>query len=350
MFDSIKKYILWPLASIVGFLVIIELILLLVGINPYPKGRDFTVNRAPDYPEVFLKDKDLFWRLRPDQTITSEFFKGKTYRINRQGFRGGDFEIEKKGLRVAVLGNSCAFGWSVTYKETFADILRQKLIGAGIENAQVYNFAVPGYSSFQGKRNYRKYVRDYGPDILIVAFGWNDQWLAANARPDREQRMPTAPIIALQNILARFRFYRLYKNIVFSIMPGSASKDGNNHLARVSIDDFKANLTEIIDTARSDGPRVILLTSPIPSLLTYYGTRGRSFLHENHHFYNNAVRETAAVNSVGLIDLAAIFDRYDNLFDDVEKDPFHYNSRGHNLAATEIFRFLMQEDYLNTQP
>jgi lysophospholipase L1-like esterase len=349
MFDDIKKYVLWPLVSIVGFLIIIELILLLVGINPYPKGCNFTVNRAPDYPEVFLKDKDLFWRLRPDQTITSEFFKGKTYRINRQGFRGGDFEIEKKGLRVAVLGNSCAFGWSITYEETFADILRQRLIGAGIEKAQVYNFAVPGYSSFQGKLNYSKYIRDYKPDVLIVAFGWNDQWLAANARPDNKQKMPPTPVIAVQNILARFRFYRLYKSIILSIMPEPASKDGNSHLARVSLNDFKVNLSEIIDTARSDGTRVILLTSPIPSLPTYYGTGGRSFLHENHHFYNDAVRETAAVNSVGLVDLAAVFDRYYNLFDDVEKDPFHYNSRGHDLAATEIFRFLMQENYLNSQ-
>ena len=349
MFDDIKKYVLWPLASVVGFLVIIELVLLLAGIDPHPQGRDFTVNRAPDYPRVFLKDKDLIWRLRPSQTITSEFFKGKTYRINRQGFRGGDFEIEKKGLRVAVLGNSCAFGWSVTYEETFADILRQKLIGSGIENAQVYNFAVPGYSSFQGKRNHRKYIRDYEPDILIVAFGWNDQWLAANARPDNKQKMPPTAIIAMQNILARFRFYRLYKSLIFSILPGSDSEDGAGRLARVSLNDFKVNLSEIIDTARSDGARVILLTSPIPSLPTYYGTRGRSFLHENHQFYNDVVRETAAVNSVGLVDLAAIFDRYDNLFDDVEKDPFHYNSRGHDLAAVEIFRFLVHENYLNSQ-
>jgi hypothetical protein len=100
------------------------------------------------------------------------------------------------------------------------------------------------------------------------------------------------------------------------------------------------NLSEIIDSAKADDAKIILLTSPIPSLATYFNSTGRSYLHENHLIYNDAIRETAAVHSVGLVDLAAIFDQYSNLFDNPEKDPFHYNKLGHDLAAVEIFKFI----------
>ena len=66
MMDGLKKYFFFPLLSIILFLLLAESILRLAGLDPHPPGLDFTVNRAPDYPEVFLKDHDLFWRLRPD--------------------------------------------------------------------------------------------------------------------------------------------------------------------------------------------------------------------------------------------------------------------------------------------
>lgn len=339
MNTSMKKYIIWPLISIIVFSILAELTLIIIDVNPHPQGRDFTVNRALDYPEVFLKDSYLFWRLRPDQHITSEFFEGKTYQINRLGFRGGNFRLTREGLRVAVLGNSCSFGWGVGFRETFGYLIQQQLRSAGYERAQVYNYSVPGYSSFQGKRNYLKNVSKFKPDILIITFGWNDQWLAANARPDNLQEFPPEIIVALQNIMARSRFYRFMKSAVFSILPAGES-DKAPPLARVSLDDFKMNLSEIIDSAKADDAKIILLTSPIPSLVTYFNSAGRSYLHENHLIYNDAIRETAAVHSVGLVDLAAIFDQYSNLFDNPEKDPFHYNKLGHDLAAVEIFKFI----------
>ncbi len=339
MVSRLKKYFLWPLASILVFMILFEGSLTILGIDPHPRGRNFTVNRAPDFPEVFLRDSHLFWRLRPDQTITSEFFEGKTYRINRQGFRGHDFQTSKSGLRVAILGNSCAFGWGVRYRETFAYLIQEQLQAAGQAQARVYNFSVPGYSSFQGKRNYLRNVRAYKPDIVIVTFGWNDHWLAANSIPDNKQQTPPEIIVAINNFLARLRSYRVLKSAIFSIIP-EEDLGSNIKLARVSLDDFRENLGDIITFARQDGARVILLTSPIPSLQTYFETGGRSILHENHLIYNDAIREMAAVYSTGLVDLAAIFDRYNNLFDNAGQDPFHYNKLGHDLAAVEIYKFM----------
>ena len=341
MLDRIRKYIFWPLISILIFVIMVEASLILFDINPHPKSRQFTVNRAPDYPEVFLKDAQLLWRLRPGQTITSEFFQGKTYRINRQGFRGDDFNSEKEGLRLAVLGNSCAFGWGVSEEETFARRLENKISRAEGNGAEVLNFSVPGYSSFQGVGNYAEMVRFYRPDILLVTFGWNDQWLSADDCPDKEQRTPPGPIIILQNHLARLRLYRLMQAMIYSTLPEPEYLKVKSRIPRVSLEDFQSNLGDIIRMAEGDGARVVLLTSPIPSLESYYGLDHKSVLHETHRYYNEIMKNTAALYSVGLVDLAAVFDRYDNLFDNVAKDPFHYNSRGHAVAAEAIFDFLV---------
>jgi lysophospholipase L1-like esterase len=334
---------LLPLISVTIFVIVVEATLWIFNIDPHPRGVEFTVNRALDYPDVFLKDRDLFWRLRPDRTIVSEFFEDKSYRINKQGFRGDDFKREKTGLKIAVLGNSCSFGWGIDEDSTFAGRLETYLHKqAGLWDAEVYNFSVPGYSSYQGVRNYKENIRPYNPDFLLVTFGWNDQWSSANDRPDNMQEMPPQWILDIYNLIGRTRLYRLYKSLIFAFRGPYETPVYRDQQARVGLADFKANLGEIIATARQDGVRVVLLTSPIPSMADYYHTSERSYMHERHYSYNEMTREAAATFSAGLVDLAAIFDQYDNLFDDVSKDPFHYNETGHALAAAEIYRFLME--------
>jgi lysophospholipase L1-like esterase len=339
----LKSRILLPVLSVGLFLLIVETALWVVGSDPHPRGVEFTVNRALDYPEVFFKDHHLFWRLRPGRTIVSEFFQGKSYRINKQGFRGDDFNIEKSGLRVAILGNSCSFGWGMTEQEAFAGRLQEMLRkDPGMESAEVYNFSVPGFSSYQGKHNYRLNVSPYRPDILLATFGWNDQWISANERPDKDQQMPPQMILDIHNFMAKFRFYRFFKELLFSIRTDQEIPVYRDQLARVDLADFKVNLGEIAETARRDGADVILMTSPIPSMETYYDSPQQSYMHERHYYYNDMTREAAAAYSVSLIDLAAIFDEHDDLFDDVARDPFHYNSRGHALAAEEIYRIISE--------
>lgn len=331
------RYLFRPVAAIAVFLLLAEALLHTVGSDPHPKGIDFIVNRAPDYPEAFLRDRDLFWRLRPGRTVVSEFFEGKSYRINKSGFRGDDFRLEKSGLRVAVLGNSCSFGWGVGDKETFAERLEDGLRrDPDFAGAEVYNFSVPGYSSFQGKRNYLRNVRPFRPDVLLVTFGWNDQWLSANNRPDKDQKLPPQVILDIHNVVGRLRFYRFLKGLIFSLAPRPETFEYRAELTRVNLADFKDNLGEIVAAARRDGTRVILLTSPIPSRRVLVGTPHPSIVYDLHQFYNDMTRETAADHSVELIDLAAVFDRQDGLFDDPGRDPFHYNRRGHAVAAEQI--------------
>lgn len=330
-----------PLLSIVLFVAAVELALRLAGVDPFFQNRFFVLNRALDYPGIFKKDHDLFWRLRPDRTVTSRFFIGRTYRTNSLGFNGPEVTPKKNRTRIITMGNSCTFGWGVAIENSYPRRL-EDLLGSGF---QVINAGVPGYTSLQGKRLYRSDLRQLRPDIVTVLFAFNDHWAAAGEIPDKQQELPPQWLLDIQNTLGRLHTYRVLRKLILSSVEPSMDSLYNRQapVYRVDPDDFRANLTELCRMIEADRARPVLLTSPIPDLATYYPPGHKSGLHAYHERYNKIVREVAAAENAGLVDLAIEFDRYDGLFDDPLVDPIHFNARGHRLAANTIAEYLRRE-------
>lgn len=100
--------------------------------------------------------------------------------INSAGFRGSDFSLAKTpGItRIAILGDSVAYGYSVPLEQTFARLLEKQLNEAG-HKVEVLNFAVNGYSTVAELELYKTRVRDYRPDIVLLAYVLNDPLPAA---------------------------------------------------------------------------------------------------------------------------------------------------------------------------
>lgn len=74
---------------------------------------------------------------------------------------------------LAVIGDSCTFGWDVSDDETFANRLAE-LARAEDVGVTVQLHAVPGYSSLEGYIQYQ--LRDApAPDVAVLAFGANDE-------------------------------------------------------------------------------------------------------------------------------------------------------------------------------
>ncbi len=46
----------------------------LLDLDLYSKSKAFPLNRDIDFPEIYQKDADLFWRFRPDFDTKSEQF------------------------------------------------------------------------------------------------------------------------------------------------------------------------------------------------------------------------------------------------------------------------------------
>jgi lysophospholipase L1-like esterase len=302
----------------------------------------FVLNRALDYPEVFDQDADLFWRLRPNQTVTSRFFEGRTYRINDDGLRGPAIPAIKSRRRVLLLGNSCTFGWGVARDSTFASMLQQRLG----DDYLVINAGIPGYSSLQGRRFLERDLVFLQPDFVVAMFGWNDQWAAASEIADKDQPHRSRWLVAIQNRLARLHTYRLLKKLLLDMTmpPPDDLFDRHAPVYRVSFDDYYANLREICQTADRFNAQCILMTEPQPSNLSYGVEVSGHPAVLRHQQYNATVRALAQAEGLPLVDAARAFDDHDNLYDNVRKDYIHFNARGHALIARLLEAKIRQLD------
>ena len=118
-------------------------------------------------------DPDLGWTLRPNQDfqVAGAGFR-YSIRTNSRGFRDSERSFAKPaGLkRVAVLGDSTAFGWGVDQDKMWSAQL-QGLLGQGVE---VLNFAVPGYSTDQELWLLEHEVVRYDVDLVLLGVVLND--------------------------------------------------------------------------------------------------------------------------------------------------------------------------------
>lgn len=96
-------------------------------------------------------------------------------RFNREGFRDIDHDLQKKGLRIAVLGDSFVAANQVDFEDNFHQLLQQSLNDTGLSNAEVLNYGVSGYSTAQSYKVYQDYAAKYSPDVVVYAlFMGND--------------------------------------------------------------------------------------------------------------------------------------------------------------------------------
>jgi hypothetical protein len=127
----------------------------------------------------YLKDAEPYaepdpvrgWRNRADVSIEYGEPEFKvTIRQNRWGFRGGPLERAKGDRRrVLVLGDSFTYGVGVEDDETFSARLEQ--LEPGLE---VINTGANGYGTGQELLLLRDEGLAFEPDIVLVAFFWND--------------------------------------------------------------------------------------------------------------------------------------------------------------------------------
>ncbi|MBU8932506.1 MAG: SGNH/GDSL hydrolase family protein [candidate division Zixibacteria bacterium] len=324
--------------SLVTLVALIDGVIRLAKIETFFQNRFFILNRALDYPDIFKKDHNLFWRFRPDRTVSSKFFIGRTYRINSLGLHGPEIEKHANRPRILGLGNSCTFGWGVAYETGYLRQLETMLTG----EYEVINGAIPGYTSLQGKRFYESDLRSLGPDIVLILFAFNDHWAAASQIADKDQQPPPQFLLDIQNNLSRLHTYRLMKKLLLVMIEQDRDSlfDRSAPVYRVGPDDFRDNIESLCQRIRDDGARPILLTSPIPLLATYYPPGHRSPLHSFHEKYNRIIREIASISNIKMVDLAVEFDRHTGLFDDPLVDAIHFNARGHHVAARIIHEHL----------
>ena len=120
-------------------------------------------------------DDSIIYTLQPHLDLT--FMRARVV-TNSCGMRSPERPIVKPPgvFRIALLGDSFAFGWGVAQEATFAQKLENSLnqIASGAKRFEVLNFGTPGYSTFQEVALFEERGLDFNPDAVLVYFVQND--------------------------------------------------------------------------------------------------------------------------------------------------------------------------------
>jgi lysophospholipase L1-like esterase len=279
----------------------------------------------------------LGFELRPGAVAAAEV----DYRINAAGLRGPEVEEEKSAgvVRVAVLGDSIAFGYWVAEADAFPRQL-EGLLNTGRRDgrAEVLNFGVPGYNLDQELEVLRAHALRYRPDALVVALCLNDLESALSYEygltVDRSSRRESLLGRAADALLQRSR---LFAWIEYRL----AEREGRRAFVRArnpmpgplyaeAVSQQQAELR-----ARFDTLAVLLREAGgVRGLVAVFPTFGERFDRYPHRDLHRAAVAAAQGAGLAVVDLLDCFSAYD--FRAVRVDVVHPSPLGHRVAAHAI--------------
>jgi len=332
-----------------GLLVAVEAGLRIVGFQreAAPVVLRFGYPNPRDLADLFLFDRDLFWRLRPGATFDAE----APVPINAAGYRGplptssGPSDL----LRVAVLGDSVAFGGAAAWPESLAPRLAAIAAPRPVE---ILNYGVPGYSIVQGERQYQREVARLAPGVVIIAYGWNDHWLARGGQTDATRRLPGAGAARLSLLLWRLRLTQALHALT---SPAEETEDRTTLTAapprRVPPDDWRAAVERLAGEATRAGSAVVVLGLPsalveteFPSYLLDMGfAASAAAAVADHRLYVRLAGEAASTAGAAFLDLQPVFEQPGGEpdLDLFTRDRIHLTPAGHERLALTLLPVLM---------
>ncbi|HKZ31185.1 MAG TPA: SGNH/GDSL hydrolase family protein [Vicinamibacteria bacterium] len=279
----------------------------------------------------------LRFELRPGGAVRAEV----EYHVNELGLRGPETTLEKPpGVRrVAVLGDSIAFGYWVSDEQGFARqlerLLNQAASGAG--RVEVLNFGVPGYNLEQEIEALRAKALAFSPDLVVVLFCLNDleglfsyelglvqertdrrrtlagrvrEWLVARSR------LFSWVEYRLTELEARRHFVRAKNPLEGPLYAEAVSEQGKALQGQLAV------------------LRSLLASRGIPGLVVVVPVLGERFERYPHRELHAAVVAAADSESLAALDLVECFAAYE--FRDLRVDVVHPSPLGHRVAAHAV--------------
>jgi hypothetical protein len=110
------------------------------------------------------------------QTWFGTRWKDAYVTLNSQGYRDPDFSPSKAGntFRIALVGDSFAFGLGLPVEERFSNLLSQDLSASCNQTVEVLNFGKPGFNTVQEHQLLRDDVLATQPDLILLQWLPND--------------------------------------------------------------------------------------------------------------------------------------------------------------------------------
>ena len=218
------------------------------------------------------------------------------------------------------------------------------------KNITYFIGGVGGWSSYQGLQQLRRDILDLKPKIITIYFGWNDHWLGFGIADKDAARVNSS-------FLSRFQNLRLTQLIIKNQVVMLQRIQGiKKRPIRVSSEDFRSNLRQMVKLAKGKGIVPVLLTAPSshekgkePQHLAMRCLSDLSDLVPLHQRYVSIVRDVAREENVILCDLAEDFEALPK--DEVRNkyfygDGIHPTPEGNKKIAEFLYRCFKKNNLL----
>jgi lysophospholipase L1-like esterase len=190
-------------------------------------------------------------------------------RTNSLGYRGPEFSIDKPPgrFRILFMGDSCVYGFGLREEDSIPRQVERLLAARGLgEGLDVINLAVPGYTSFQGRRQAENLFDRMKPDAVVIGFGFNDSTVRNHSEAEVQASLSGGGPQGLSRILGYsplFEFIQIkFRKAVTKSNIGVDSlviDKEKGPVSRVPLTAYEENIRAIIDTAERVGARCVLL-------------------------------------------------------------------------------------------
>jgi lysophospholipase L1-like esterase len=282
-------------------------------------------------------DPRLGFELRPGSSVKAEV----EYRVNAEGLRGPETTLEKPAgvRRVAVLGDSIAFGYWVAEADGFPRRLEAMLneaAGTG-GRIEVLNFGVPGYNLDQEIETLRAKALAFSPDVVVVAFCLND----LEGLFSYELGLVQDRAVRGRSWIGRLREGLLGRSLLFSWVEYRLSElEARRSFVRARNPIGGPLYAEAVAEQRAvlrgklDVLRALLAERGTPGLVVVFPVLGGRFERYPHRELHRAVVETAGEAGLAAVDLLDCYSAYD--FRALRVDVVHPSPLGHRVAAHAI--------------
>jgi lysophospholipase L1-like esterase len=279
----------------------------------------------------------LRFELRPGGVARAEV----TYHVNRLGLRGPETTLEKPAgvRRIALVGDSIAFGYWVGDEHGFARQLETLLAAAGAAAArvEVLNFAVPGYNLEQELEALRSKALAFSPDLVILLFCLNDLEGVFSYElglvQERSERRRTLAGGAREWLVARSRLFSWveYRLTELEARRGfvRAKNPLEGPLYAEAVSQQRQALRGQLAVLRS-----LLASRGVPGMVVVVPVLGERFERYPYRDLHRAVAEAAQAESLAALDLLDCFSPYE--FRDLRIDVVHPSPLGHRVAAHAV--------------
>jgi lysophospholipase L1-like esterase len=350
---TLGQNLLLALASTVVFLAVLEGGARILGQQPCAalsvaaEGAERTVRPhplrwyelVPGSTFTFDREAAIRHNLSPDYLDEWERI---TYRINSLGLRGPEAEQAKPPgtSRIVVLGDSVAFGWGVEEEDCLVHQLQQDLERLSTERRfQVWNAGVPGYATWQELQYLLERGRTFDPDLILIAFLFNDVDGNNEAAHNQPLGMGTAAK-AFTSLTGRSALLCWLREVAleFRLKKLQPCRGPN------CWDETAALLDSLAQQGQKLGSALALVAFPMrlqvePGAEPGYYDRA---LGDNPQAnYQDIIAALCAERDIVYLDLLPAFqqamvDEQGTLFLDAD----HPNARGHHVAAEAVREFL----------